>query len=68
MVGTRRWTNAYDVTVTGDPDYRVHVVNDTLVLRDVSHADTGNYTCHVTNMAATRARTVAIVVSSTQSS
>jgi len=52
------------VAVSSDADYRVHVVNDTLVLNNVIHADTGNYTCHVTNMAATRAKTVAIVVSS----
>ena len=59
-----RWTNEYDVPVSTDPDYRVHVVNDTLVLHNVIHADTGNYSCHVTNMAATRSRTVSVVVSS----
>lgn len=42
---------------------RVHVINDTLVLHNVIQSDTGNYTCHVTNMAATRAKTVSIVVS-----
>jgi len=51
--------------VTSDPDYPVHVVNNTLlVLHNALQSHTGNYTCHVTNMAATRARTVSIVVSS----
>jgi len=62
MVGSR-WTNAYNVTVSSDRDRRVHVINDTLALHNVLQSDTGNYTCHVTNMAATRTRTVSIVVS-----
>jgi len=53
----------FNVTVSTDRDYRVHVVNDTLVMQNVIQSDTGNYTCHVTNMAATRAKTVSIVVS-----
>jgi len=52
------------VAISSDPSYRVHIVNDTLVLHNVIQADTGNYTCHVTNMAATRSKTVSIVVSS----
>jgi len=55
--------NEFNVSVSTDRDHRVHVVNDTLVLNNVLQSDTGNYSCHVTNMAATRARTVAIVVS-----
>jgi len=51
------------VPISAEPERRVHVINDTLVLRDVIQADTGNYTCHVTNMAATRAKTVSVVVS-----
>jgi len=51
------------VTLTNEQARRVHAINDTLVLNSVALADTGNYTCHVTNMAATRARTVYIVVS-----
>lgn len=58
-----RWSNAYNVPISAEPERRVHVINDTLVLRDVIQADTGNYTCHVTNMAATRAKTVSVVVS-----
>jgi len=49
--------------VTSDREYRIHVINETLVLHDVIQSDTGNYTCHVTNMAASRAKTVSIVVS-----
>lgn len=51
------------MTLNSDRDYRVHAVNNTLVLHNVVQSDTGNYTCHVTNMAATRAKTVSIVVS-----
>ena len=51
------------MTLTSERDYRVHVANDTLVLHDVIQSDTGNYTCHVTNIAATRSKTVSIVVS-----
>ena len=53
----------FNMTVSSDRDYRVHVLNDTLVLHNVIPSDAGNYTCHVTNMAATRAKTVSIVVS-----
>jgi len=59
-----RWLNSeFNVSLSTDRDYRVHVVNDTLVLHNVIQSDTGNYSCHVTNMAATRRRTVAIIVS-----
>jgi PTK7 protein tyrosine kinase 7 len=46
----------------GDDD-AVRAINGTLYLQNVAETETGNYTCHADNMAASRQRAVAIVVS-----